>query len=100
MKIVPMARPSDPETSWEAAASVTPNVQTNRGYVLRALELIGPCTDEELLEEYPKYFPNNPQSPSGLRTRRKELCRLHLVEWTGRTVTGHTNRKMRIWKVS
>jgi hypothetical protein len=38
------------------------------------------------------------QSLSGLRTRRSELVKKGLVEWTGDYETLNTGRRARIWK--
>ena len=113
MKIIPtdpnktikaVARGSDPETSWEAAHELNQAEQKNqtltqnRMYVLSLLKLVGPCTDEWLVFCYPQYFSEHPQSPSGIRTRRKELCREGLARWTGHKVSGRTGRNMRTWE--
>lgn len=103
MKIIPMepgekarARTTDPETSHEAAESVA--VRENQVRVYQVLSQLGPSTDEWLVYCYPQYM-SHPQSPSGIRTRRKELRDKGLVRWTGRKVRGQTNRMMRVWEV-
>jgi hypothetical protein len=90
------ARTSDPETSHEAAESV--QVLENQVRVYQVLSQLGPSTDEWLVYCYPQYM-SHQQSPSGIRTRRKELCRKGLVRWTGEKVRGRTNRLMRVWAV-
>jgi hypothetical protein len=104
MKIIPMdpeerarARRSDPETSHMAAESVS--VRENQVRVYQVLSQLGPSTDEWLVACYPMYMSEHPQSPSGIRTRRKELWRKGLVKWTGKKVRGKTNRLMRVWTV-
>ena len=90
------ARATDPETSHAAAASVG-DVRTSQMYVYSVLKAFGPCTDEELVDIY-EHLPNvDPQSPSGLRTRRAELVRLGLVEYTGEKRAISTGRMARIW---
>jgi hypothetical protein len=104
MRIIPMdpderarARTTDPETSHLAAESVA--VRQNQIYVYQVLHQLGPSTDEWLVYCYPQYMRDHQQSPSGIRTRRKELCRKGLVRWTGEKVRGKTNRLMRVWVV-
>lgn len=104
MRIIPMdpeerakARRGDPETSHQAAESVA--VRENQVYVYQVLSQLGPSTDEWLVYCYPQYMSEHRQSPSGIRTRRKELCRKGLVRWTGEKVRGRTNRLMRVWDV-
>jgi hypothetical protein len=104
MKIIPMdpeerarARRADPETSHQAAETVA--VRENQVYVYQVLSQLGPSTDEWLVYCYPQYMRDHPQSPSGIRTRRKELRDKGMVQWTGQKVRGKTNRLMRVWEV-
>jgi|SRR3954468_15959695 hypothetical protein len=102
MKIIPTdekahARRTDPETSHQAAESVA--VRENQVYVYQVLSKLGPSTDEWLVTCYPMYMGHHPQSPSGIRTRRRELCDKGLVRFTGEKVRGKTNRLMRVWEV-
>jgi hypothetical protein len=96
-RIQPVARRTDPETSHEAAASVE-DLTEKRRLVLTLLREIGPCTDEWLVFCYPQYFPEHRQSPSGIRTRRRELVDAGFARWTGEKVQGKTNRMMRVWE--
>jgi hypothetical protein len=73
------ARNTDPETSHRAAEGIL-RLTERRAAVLETLRRIGPATDERLAMAYRGI----PQSPSGLRTRRSELCRMGLVRPTGR----------------
>jgi hypothetical protein len=105
MKIIPMdpqerarARREDPETSHAAAESVA--VRENQVYVYLTLSRLGPSTDEWLVYCYPQYQARHPQSPSGIRTRRKELCDKGLVEATGEKIRGKTGRLMQVWRVT
>lgn len=93
----PKARRTDPETSHEAAASVT-DLRARQAAVLVALRHLGPSTDERLVEQYPRIFPAVPQSPSGLRTRRHELVAGGLVEWTGVKKVIASGRQARVWR--
>jgi hypothetical protein len=77
----PRARRTDPATSHEAAASIKGLTEKQRA-VYTVLSDYGPMTDEQLAEQYeklrwPAAFPL--QSPSGLRTRRRELADRNLV---------------------
>lgn len=90
-----VARRTDPETSWEAARSVT-GIRESQAEVLRLFKSTGAMTDEEMVSRY-EFVDARSQSPSGLRTRRSELVKAGLLRWTGETRIGSTGRKMRIW---
>lgn len=93
------ARKTDPQTSHEAATSVS---ESNRVYqVIKAL-LSVPMTDEELAEAYAIATAQNiapQQSPSGLRTRRNELYRARQVEPIGYGKS-NSNRRAIIWQTT
>ncbi len=96
-------RTGDPETSLEAAESVT-QIGRKQGAVLKLLELIGPATDVTINVAYRRAEIRNPeiypqQSDSGLRARRSELVTLGLVHWTGRRELLPSKRHARIWGV-
>lgn len=96
MRIV--ARNSDPQTSWDAAASVD-QVREKQTAVLRVLTQHGPLTHEELVSTYYDAQLGLPmQSPSGIRTRCNELVKMGLVEWTGEKRVMTTGRKARVWR--
>lgn len=94
------ARRTDPETSWQAASSVT-NIRDTQWVVWRTLLLAGPRTDRELypllLESHQKKF-DKPISTSGARTRRHELETIGLVEFTGDFGKTDGGRPTRIWR--
>ena len=71
----PVARRTDPDTSWDAARSVRNITEVHRG-ILDVLTALGPATDEMIADAWPRHpSPGYPAvSPSGLRTRRRELC--------------------------
>lgn len=82
---MPTARVSDPQTSFLAAASVE-ELRPKQRAVHRVLDAGDgrARTDEQIAAAYAKchlYYPDTypAQSPSGLRTRRKELWDLGLV---------------------
>lgn len=89
------ARATDPETSHEAAASV--KVRESQRDVLKVLREFGPLTDMGISRWSHKFGIR--QSPSGLRTRRKELVNKGLVEWTGRWERLPSGRRARVWRV-
>lgn len=93
----PVARRDDPETSWEAAASVE-DLSERRAAVYWLLRRLGPSTDEEIAEHYPRDAPQ--QSPSGLRTRRSELVRMGFVEFAGEHKKMTSGRRARVWRVT
>jgi len=73
-------RISDPATSFDAAASVKPSA-TRAIYktILLILGEHGPSTDPEI----EGFVEAGKQSPSGLRTRRKELQVADYIEYAG-----------------
>ena len=95
------ARTSDPATSHAAAASVNGKLRETQNAVLRLLRLDGDLSDDQLLAAYDNRrrhdsgFP--PQSPSGLRTRRRELVALGLVRDSGRRTTTYSGRAAIVW---
>lgn len=89
----PVARADDPSTSWDAARSVTLRTE-KQSAVLETLRRIGEGTDEDIARAY-----RGPaQSPSGLRTRRKELCAMDLVMDSGRQAKLSTGRMATVWE--
>ena len=90
-----VARHSDPETSWLAAKSIL-NIRQDQANVWLLLRKYGPLTDEGILDCM--YGEDWRLSPSGCRTRRKELVDLGLVdaiEEEGSTALGN---KCNIWR--
>ena len=93
------ARAGDPDTSHQAAASVTERTitETHRR-IMHILNDRGPLTDERIADRYLAQY--GLTSPSGLRTRRHELVEMGRVEWTGDTAKLTTGRQGRVWKLS
>lgn len=93
------ARLTDPETSHEAARSVT-DLTVKQAHVLAVLEAWKPwggLTDERIRLEYVR--DDRPyQSESGLRTRRHELVELGLVVDSGRRERLASGRRAIIWE--
>ena len=91
----PKARHSDPASSWRAASSVTKKTinQTMKGILARLH--ISPTTDEKLVD----YLCHIKTSPSGIRTRRKELENAGLVISCGEVLNNH-NRTCNLWQIT
>lgn len=96
----PGARTNDPDTSHQAAAAVT-NVARRPVYeaILAVLD-DNPGTDEAISYRVAERFPEimSATSPSGLRTRRKELMTLGLVQDSGTFELSARNRKAAVWQ--
>lgn len=88
-----VARRTDPETSWEAAASVT-DIRSSQAEVLSLFTRHGSMTDEQAWAAY-----TGTQSMSGLRTRRSELVAQGLLQDSGIRALGHTGRRMIVWRL-
>lgn len=93
----PVARRTDPATSHAAARS-TRDTGTIRARILELIRTEGPLTDEELLELYARRHPDTPASPSGIRTRRKELVEMGYLEDSGQRATTKAGRQTAIWQ--
>lgn len=91
------ARLTDPATSHAAAASVNraelPYVKRS---ILTIMALDGPLTDDELWDIWQARMTTQ-ISPSGLRTRRRELLDDGLVRDTGERRTLPTGRSAIVW---
>ena len=90
-------RISDPETSFDAAASVKPE-ETRAIYkqLITVLGDHGPLTDEGIAH----YVEAGAASPSGLRTRRHELLATGYIEYAGYKKPLATGRKSRCWQLT
>ena len=93
------ARISDPETSKRAARSVF-RIRQSQTLILRVLRGRGPMTDEEIYATLLSngFFGERELSPSGARTRRKELVDLGLVIDAGAVKKTRAGRDTTIWK--
>jgi hypothetical protein len=92
-------RNTDPFTSIAAAASVKEStIVKTYVRILRYLDRYGSATLEGLVT-YVTGFPDT-RSPSGTRTRVSVLVDFGLVEWTGRTAKGSSNRRMKLWRIT
>lgn len=102
------ARRGDPATSRDAASSIPPEqLRESQRAVLACFRRCGMMTDEELIRRYELHRATDnwqPQSRSGIRTRRTELVRAGHVVRAGqrkagrgwRTVWRHVNEKERL----
>jgi len=92
-------RRSDPETSREAARVASARTTATQRAVLAVLRAHGPLTDEQIWHDVNAVWAPF-SSPSGCRTRRKELVNLGLVRAVpgkfGRTAAGN---KCQIWQI-
>lgn len=100
----PVARTTDPETSKDAAASLSRDkIRETQANILEVLERYGPSCDEEIaiyfqqlasLQDWPR------QSPSGLRSRRAELVSAGLVKDSGERTKTASGRQTIVWELS
>jgi len=73
---VPRARRTDPETSRQAANSISfDRLTRTQELVLNGLRAQGPATDEELLARFRSRWPSSRASDQSIRSRRAELVR-------------------------
>lgn len=94
---MPFARTTDPETSHEAASTVT-NVELTKAAIYYLLRV--PMTDSELVKAYSKavehgYAPE--ASESGIRSRRSELVGEGLAKATGERRKTPSGRSSTVW---
>jgi hypothetical protein len=102
-----VARRTDPETSHLAAATIYGvKLRRSQEHVLRVLRAKGPMTDEELVNAYGEAIAMTSletgpvlQTDSGIRTRRRELTDLALVEDSGERRPTHTGNQAIVWRV-
>ena len=91
------ARRSDPDTSHAAARSLSSDkLRESQEAVLRHFVEHGPMTDVDLSNVYK----GPPQSPSGLRTRRRELVDRGLMDDTGIRKKLPTGRRGIVWRTT
>lgn len=91
------ARRTDPQTSHDAANSLpSDRIRASQNAVLSFLRRHGAMCDADLVA---RYDGEPQQSPSGLRTRRKELERRGLVVDTGTQTLLPSGRWATVWGV-
>lgn len=89
------ARSTDPQTSWEAAASVG-NLREEQAKVWFVLRRWGPLIHERLIERCRAL--GFTMSESGIRTRCSELVNAGLVEDSGEKGQTHRGRRSTKWR--
>lgn len=99
------ARSSDPQTSHDAARSLTPETLRESQLAVLLCVALGPATDEQLVARYNRYretmlWPR--QSASGLRSRRAELVRCDppMVRDSGERQMFASGRKGIVWEIA
>lgn len=102
VRVAALARETDPDTSRQAAASISQDsMRETQRMVLAILERYGPSCDEDIAtyaaqltehEGWPR------QSPSGLRSRRAELVAAGLVRDSGERTRTSTGRQTIVWE--
>lgn len=97
---VAYARHSDPETSHLAAATASKGLTETQQRVLSVIRIQGGdigLTDEEIAERFRDYWPDSKVTDQSLRSRRKELEKVHhLVRFSGHYgVTSHGGKTQR-----
>lgn len=97
----PRTRNTDPETSHQAVASISPLRMTeNRKAVLDLFAEAGPMIDEEFLDRYDRRDIEPHQSTSGLRTRRSELVMMGMLRDSGTRRANRNGRECIVWEVA
>lgn len=89
---VAKVRATDPDTSVDAADSVSRIMESQR-HILGVLRSSGPLTDEQIYARI-----SMPMSPSGARSRRHELVERGLVIDSGERGKTVSGRKTIMWK--
>lgn len=92
---MPNARITDPQTSHEAAASVS-NLSATKEAILKAL--VRPRTDVDLVDAYRNLKGAPMASEAGIRSRRADLVRAGLIVDSGERVKLATGRRAIVWK--
>lgn len=105
LDVTPRARTSDPKTSHAAAQSVRRATLTDtHKRVGRLLAVYGPQCDEQIAELWRDAERDDPKwprvSPSGLRTRRRELVDAGLVVDSGRETRTRSGRRTVLWQLA
>ena len=91
------ARRTDPNTSHQAAASVT-RIRESQGFILTLFIELGPMPDDRLIMHANTKALGRRMSVSGIRTRRSELVRMGLVRDTGKRYRLPSGRLSIIWE--
>jgi len=94
---MPNTRVTDPSTSFEAAASITPeSLSATKKWILKFLN-DRPRTDESLILAF-RRLADVRVSESGIRSRRAELVELGLVKDSGLRQKLTSGRNAIVWE--
>lgn len=103
-RYAPVSRITDPDTSRQAAASISvDSMRETQRVIVDILHRFGPACDEDIavyarqlasLGEAPK------QSPSGLRSRRAELVTAGIVRDSGERAKTSSGRQTIVWELT
>lgn len=96
---MPHARTTDPDTSHEAAASVT-NLTGTQNTILYLFDKFGKLTDEQLQAHYRRMVSQGDApaaSESGVRSRRAELVARGILTDTGQRSKLESGRNAIVW---
>ena len=91
-------RSTDPDTSWEAAASITPAALSDLQKWVLATLTAKAMTDGELVDA--SLHAGRYATPQRIRTARKELTDAGRVEWSGLCSLTTYSRKTQIWEAT
>lgn len=104
VRVAALSRFTDPETSREAAASLSADrMRETQQVIVDILDRFGPACDQDIevyarqlasLGEAPK------QSPSGLRSRRAELVAAGIVRDSGERSKTSSGRSTIVWEIA
>lgn len=104
VRVAALSRGTDPETSRQAAASISgAKMRETQRVIVEILDRFGPACDEDIavyatqlasLDQAPK------QSPSGLRSRRAELVTAGIVRDSGDRTKTSSGRQTIVWELA
>ena len=91
------ARTTDPDTSHEAARSLTSEKLRESQAAVRKVFIVFKEMSDTDLQIYYKSLSLPRQSTSGLRTRRRELVDMGILHNTGKKVLLESGRRSIVW---
>lgn len=91
-----LVRPTDPETSFEAADAIEPHLRLLQERVLQLFHDFGPMTQHALIDLYRERHGHAPEST--IRTRCAELVEVGLIADTGARRLLPSGRRAVIWQ--
>src|SRR5678809_1502041 len=97
-RMMQLARPTDPATSFAAAQSIVPTLRQLQTRVYDCFRAHGPMTQHQLITVYIQRYGFAPQST--IRTRCAELVTAHLLEDSGQRVRLPSGRHAVVWRVA